>query len=392
MPVSRRGFLRLVGTAESSPFSGAFLSARGLEAHFAESQAQGGRTRPVLPPGVDEIRLSSNENPFGPRQGGPRRDSRQVPRGGPLPVQQFPGRRRPRRHHRREIQGQARECRPRRGLAGDPQELHARLGVADARLHHGAADVRELHRLREALQPAADRSEGRFRDAPRRRADDRRGDRIQAGGRPGVLQQSEQPDRDRPRREDRDRHGRADPEGLARHGNPDRRGVSRVRHRSVVRDRDSARALDAQRLRRPHVLESVRDGGHAHRLRDRHGRYAQAAREAEDALQHQRVRRRRGDRLARRCEAHRGGARAEHRGAHLHGQGAAGHGREAGRLAGQLPVRGHRPAREGVPRRVRQVGRDGRARLPAVREDALPHFDRHDGRDEEGDRGLPRPR
>jgi histidinol-phosphate aminotransferase len=66
MPVSRRGFLRLVGAAESSPISGAFLSARGLEAHFAEAQAQGGRTRPVLPPGVDEIRLSSNENPLGP--------------------------------------------------------------------------------------------------------------------------------------------------------------------------------------------------------------------------------------------------------------------------------------------------------------------------------------
>jgi hypothetical protein len=66
MPVSRRGFLRLVGTADQSPFSGAFLSARGLEAHFAESQAQGGRTRPVLPPGVEEIRISSNENPLGP--------------------------------------------------------------------------------------------------------------------------------------------------------------------------------------------------------------------------------------------------------------------------------------------------------------------------------------
>jgi histidinol-phosphate aminotransferase len=66
MPVSRRGFLRLVGTADASPISGAFLSARGLEAHFAEAQAQGGRTRPVLPPGVDEIRISSNENPLGP--------------------------------------------------------------------------------------------------------------------------------------------------------------------------------------------------------------------------------------------------------------------------------------------------------------------------------------
>jgi histidinol-phosphate aminotransferase len=69
MPVSRRGFLRLVGTAEASPFSGAFLSARGLEADLAEGQTQapGQRApRPPLPPGVEEIKISSNENPLGP--------------------------------------------------------------------------------------------------------------------------------------------------------------------------------------------------------------------------------------------------------------------------------------------------------------------------------------
>jgi histidinol-phosphate aminotransferase len=64
MPVSRRGFLRLAGTP--SPLSGAFLSARGLEAEFADAQAQGRAPRPALPPGVDEIRISSNENPLGP--------------------------------------------------------------------------------------------------------------------------------------------------------------------------------------------------------------------------------------------------------------------------------------------------------------------------------------
>ena len=66
MPVSRRGFLRIVGAADAAPLSGAFLSARGLEAHFAEAQTQGQRARPVLPPGVNEIRISSNENPLGP--------------------------------------------------------------------------------------------------------------------------------------------------------------------------------------------------------------------------------------------------------------------------------------------------------------------------------------
>jgi histidinol-phosphate aminotransferase len=68
MPVSRRGFLRLVGAEPE--FDAAFLSARGLEDELAQAQTQtpgrGQRQRPVLPPGVQEIRISSNENPLGP--------------------------------------------------------------------------------------------------------------------------------------------------------------------------------------------------------------------------------------------------------------------------------------------------------------------------------------
>src|SRR5262245_1613974 len=65
MPVSRRGFLRLAGTERA--VYGAFLSARGLEDHFAQAQRGGQRAaRPPLPPGVEEIRISSNENPLGP--------------------------------------------------------------------------------------------------------------------------------------------------------------------------------------------------------------------------------------------------------------------------------------------------------------------------------------
>jgi histidinol-phosphate aminotransferase len=66
MAVSRRGFLRIVGAERTRPLSGAFLAARGLEAHFAEAQRANGRQRPLLPPGVQEIRISSNENPLGP--------------------------------------------------------------------------------------------------------------------------------------------------------------------------------------------------------------------------------------------------------------------------------------------------------------------------------------
>ena len=64
MPVSRRGFLSVVPGAIA--IDGRLLAARGLEAHFAEAQAQTSRARPVLPPGVEEIRISSNENPLGP--------------------------------------------------------------------------------------------------------------------------------------------------------------------------------------------------------------------------------------------------------------------------------------------------------------------------------------
>jgi histidinol-phosphate aminotransferase len=68
MPVSRRGFLRLIGAAEEAAVDGAFLSARGLEDDLAWAQTPtpARRPRPVLPPGVEAIRISSNENPLGP--------------------------------------------------------------------------------------------------------------------------------------------------------------------------------------------------------------------------------------------------------------------------------------------------------------------------------------
>ena len=62
MPVSRRGFLHL---ASPAPESARFLAARGLEANFAEAQ-RGAGTGALQPPGVGEIRISSNENPLGP--------------------------------------------------------------------------------------------------------------------------------------------------------------------------------------------------------------------------------------------------------------------------------------------------------------------------------------
>jgi histidinol-phosphate aminotransferase len=74
MAVSRRDFLQGLGSTRrgSTPrqalLSGAFLAARGLEAHLAQAQQEARPARPLVPPGVAEIRISSNENPLGPGQ------------------------------------------------------------------------------------------------------------------------------------------------------------------------------------------------------------------------------------------------------------------------------------------------------------------------------------
>jgi histidinol-phosphate aminotransferase len=64
MSLSRRGFLHSFGEGRTN-VSGAFLAARGLEAHLAGQQF-GKDGRPLGPPGPGEVRISSNENPLGP--------------------------------------------------------------------------------------------------------------------------------------------------------------------------------------------------------------------------------------------------------------------------------------------------------------------------------------
>jgi histidinol-phosphate aminotransferase len=94
MPVSRRGFLGMLGAGGAQPGLAAMMAARGHEARLAEADAdwhdaqaqqtqgqtggrgggrgggaagQGGRgARPGPPEGIDEVRISSNENPLGP--------------------------------------------------------------------------------------------------------------------------------------------------------------------------------------------------------------------------------------------------------------------------------------------------------------------------------------
>ena len=63
---TRRGLFTVLTRQDSYRSAAALLSARGHEAYVADLQAQGRTARPPLPPGVEEIRISSNENPLGP--------------------------------------------------------------------------------------------------------------------------------------------------------------------------------------------------------------------------------------------------------------------------------------------------------------------------------------
>ena len=67
MSVSRRGFLQVLGVDRTSHAS-TFIAARGHEEEvaFAQQGQTARRPAPPLPPGVEAIRISSNENPLGP--------------------------------------------------------------------------------------------------------------------------------------------------------------------------------------------------------------------------------------------------------------------------------------------------------------------------------------
>ena len=94
MSVSRRGFLHIVGSGRTSPrekLSGAFLAARGLEAHLAEAGQNGRAARALVPPGVHEIRINSNENPLGPGQAALDAIVGKFPEAGRYPFNSTPG-------------------------------------------------------------------------------------------------------------------------------------------------------------------------------------------------------------------------------------------------------------------------------------------------------------
>src|SRR5947207_10229076 len=91
MSVSRRDLLQVLGSGPRGKASGAFLAARGLEAHLAEAQQSGRNARALTPPGAAEIRISSNENPLGPGKVALDAILAQFPEAGRYPFNSTPG-------------------------------------------------------------------------------------------------------------------------------------------------------------------------------------------------------------------------------------------------------------------------------------------------------------
>ncbi len=215
MPVSRRGFLKIVSDEQRSAMS-ALLAARGYEdyqAQGAQAQtgrgagagrgggAQGGRAggqgggraaRPGPPEGVEEIKISSNENPLGPGKAVLDSILGEFPEAGRYPFNSTPNETQAGRDDRGAEQGQAGERRARRRLTGDPQDLHPCVHIAVPSAGDRRADLRELHGPLPAPWPPGARDQGRFAvpHQPRRNAHrrPRRGH--------GVPEQPEQPDGD----------------------------------------------------------------------------------------------------------------------------------------------------------------------------------------------------
>jgi histidinol-phosphate aminotransferase len=90
---SRRNFLDLLAGGRTDADVRQWLAARGHEEYQAQA-AQGGdavrRPRPALPPGVKEIKISSNENPLGPGRSVLDAIVRQFPEAGRYPFNATP--------------------------------------------------------------------------------------------------------------------------------------------------------------------------------------------------------------------------------------------------------------------------------------------------------------
>ena len=212
--------------------------------------------------------------------------------------------------------------------------------------------------LREVHQPSRRRRQRSIPSCVSIWRDGRRGARHGAG----LLLQSEQPDGDGPRQERRHGVRRAGQPRFARDDDPDRRGVPRVRRRSVIRHGDSARVGESARRRHADVLEGVRHGRHARRLRDRAAGHAQEHVGVAAWLERQSTRAGRGHDDCRRHGAHRRRAEEESRSARIHAEVLRERGLHGARGRSELHDGRHPARRESVQARVREAQSRDRSR------------------------------
>ena len=294
--------------------------------------------------------------------------------------------------HRQEARRQAGERRARLRLDADPPHGHARLHREGQAARRHDPDLRGVRRLRRADGPPGAR---RSRSTPSSRS-------ISASSptprrAPGWCSTATRTTRRRPTsapRATRDFLAKRQPR-VARHHDARRRGVLRLRHRSGSRHAHPAGRREPARHRRAHVLEGVRHGGPAHGLRRRPPRHHQEDGATGTRRRHQ---------LAQRAgDARRRSPRSSRTRAFITAERArnkevrdftmkwfADRGmKPTDSQANFMFVNIGRPAKA-FREACRAKRRPGRARLPAVREDALPHLVRHDGGDAEGGRGVRR--
>ena len=289
MRQSRRGFVDVLAGGRSMTrvtTRGSGSPRAGTRTTRRRRRGQARRPRPALPPGVKAIRISSNENPLGPGKAALDAIVGKFPEAGRYPFNSTPT-----EAHAVATIAAKFKAKPENVVlgAGSQEILKSAMRAFTSPIRaprDRGADVRELHRqLAQTARASGHRGQGRLAVAARSRGDADGGARAPASSSSTTRTTRRRRCTARKAVTDFVERVRAD---LAGHGHPDRRGVSRVRDRPGVPDGDSAGARDAERLRRAHVLEGVRHGRHAHRLRDRQAGHGQAAGAAEDAVQHQR--------------------------------------------------------------------------------------------------------